>query len=108
MSTQLRWHDLEIMERKVYGSLVDLAAMASLPADFPVNDVGVEIRRRYEALWHEVTRTETVTPEERFRIRDRIRALNTLGFSVDEVELTAVQGGERLRMHAFVDNRSCH
>jgi len=108
LSTQLRGHDLEIMEENVYGALVDLAAMASLPADFPVNDVGVEIRRRYEALWHEVTRTETVTPEERFRIRDRIRALNTLGFSVDEVELTAVQGGERLRLRAFVADRSFH
>src|SRR5438552_19006588 len=93
------------MEENVYGALVDLAAMASLPADFPVNDVGVEIRRRYEALWHEVTRTETVTPEERFRIRDRIRALNTLGFSVAEVDVTAEQGGERLRPHAFGANR---
>ncbi|TMI99269.1 MAG: DUF4032 domain-containing protein, partial [Bacillati bacterium ANGP1] len=108
LSRQLRAHDLEIMEENVYGALVDLAAISALPPDFPVIDVGVEIRRRYESLWNEVTRTETVTPEERFRIRDRIQALNALGFSVEEVELTAVQGGERLRLRAFVADRNFH
>src|SRR5207245_2013839 len=44
----------------------------------------------------------------RRQVHDRIRALNTLGFSVDEVELTAVQGGERLRLRAFVADRSFH
>ncbi len=68
----------------------------------------MEIRRRYGGLWDEVTREETVTPQERFRIRDRIRALNALGFSVEEVELTAVEGGERLRLRAFVADRNFH
>ncbi len=108
LSSGLRAHDLEIMEENVYGALVDLAAMGALPPDYPVLEVGPQIRQRYDGLWGEVTREEIVTPQERFRIHERIRALNSLGFSVEEVELAAVAGGERLRFRAFVADRSFH
>ncbi len=108
LSEGLADHDLDIMEENVYGALLDLAAMWVLPSDYPVQEVGPQIRRRYTRLWSEVTREEVVTPQERFRIYERIRALNALGFSVEEVELTAVAGGERLRFRAFVADRSFH
>lgn len=108
LSSGLRKHDLDIMEENVYGALMDLAAMYALPPDYPVTEVGLEIRRRYRRLWDEITREEVVPASERYRIRERIRALNTLGFSVDEVELNAVDGGERLRLRAFVADRSFH
>ncbi len=108
VSSGLRGNDLDVMEENVYGALVDLAAMGALPPDYPVQEVGPQIRQRYDRLWNEVTREETVTPQERYRIHERIRALNALGFSVEEVELTAVAGGERLRFRAFVADRSFH
>lgn len=108
LSSGLREHDLDIMEENIYGALLDLAAMYALPDDYPVTDVGMEIRRRYRGLWDEITREELVPSGEHYRIRERIRALNTLGFSVDEVELNAVDGGERLRLRAFVADRSFH
>ncbi len=108
LSNGLRQHDLSIMEENVSGALLDLVAMQALPTDYAVDEVGPEIRRRYEALWDEVTRVEIVTPAERYRIHERIRALNELGFSVEEVELAAVEGGQRLRLRTFVADRSFH
>ncbi len=108
LSTRLREHDLDIMDENVYGALVDLAAINGLPANYPVTETGPYIRERYQNLWHEITREEILAPGERYRIQERIRALNALGFSVDEVELKATQRGEQLRMRAFVTDRNFH
>jgi hypothetical protein len=108
LSSGLREHDLSIMEENVSGALLDLVAMQGLPTDYGVDEVAPEIRRRYQALWDEVTRTEVVAPAERYRIHERIRALNELGFSVEEIDLAAVEGGQRLRLRTFVADRSFH
>ncbi|MDQ7843367.1 MAG: DUF4032 domain-containing protein [Armatimonadota bacterium] len=104
----LREHDLEIMEENVYGALLDLTAMGALPPGYAVDRVGAEIRRRYGRLWGEITREEVLSPHERYRIQERIRALNALGFSVEEVELTSVAAGDRLRLRVFVADRNFH
>lgn len=108
ISDGMRQHDLDIMEENVGGALADLAAMAALPADFPVFETGAYIRQRYESLWAEINREEIVDQDERYRIQERIRALNALGFSVDQVELRAKEGGEQLRLRAFVTDRNFH
>jgi len=104
----LREHDLAIMEENVAGALMDLVAVQALPPDYAVEEVGPEIRRRYSALWDEVTRVEVIAPAEQYRIQERIRALNDLGFSVEEVELAAAQGGQQLRLRTFVADRNFH
>lgn len=104
----LREHDLAIMEENVAGALMDLVAVQALPPDYAVEEVGPEIRRRYEGLWDEVTRVEVIAPSEQYRIQERIRVLNDLGFSVEEVELAAAQGGQQLRLRTFVADRSFH
>lgn len=108
LSPTLRQHELEIMEENVFGALEDLAAMDVLPVTYPVAETGTYIRERYENLWQEITREEALVPGERYRIQERIRALNALGFSVDEVELKATEGGEQLRLRAFVTDRNFH
>lgn len=108
LSLQLREHELDIMEENVYGALVDLAAMGVLSPNYPVVQTGPYIRERYRRLWEEITREEVLAPGDRFRIQERVRALNALGFSVDEVQLKATDGGEQLRMRAFVTDRSFH
>lgn len=108
LSLQLREHELDIMEENVYGALVDLAAMGMLSPSYPVLQTGPYIRDRYRRLWEEITREEILAPGDRFRIQERVRALNALGFSVDEVQLKATDGGEQLRMRAFVTDRNFH
>ena len=51
--------------------------------------------RRYQQLWDALTDDVIIRPEDqRYRIAERLRRLNDLGFDADEVEL--VSAGERL------------
>ena len=54
---------------------------------------------RYEALWAELTHEERFGVAERFRIDERLRRLNELGYDVEELELAAADDGTfRLRL----------
>jgi len=110
LSDGLRAHDLEIMRENVAGGLADLAAAGVLVVNRPVAEIGAYISQRYEELWQEINREVMIAPNERFRIQERVRALNALGFSVDEVELRPVEeeGGRRLRMRVVVTDKSFH
>ncbi len=108
LSKPLRLGDLDIMEENVTGGLADLDAIGSLPPDFPIFETGDAIRQRYLSLWKEITQAEYITPDERYRIHERIRALNELGFSVGRVSLKAAEDGHQLRMRVFVTDRSFH
>ncbi|MCA9513342.1 MAG: DUF4032 domain-containing protein [Myxococcales bacterium] len=105
--------DLDLMEENVAGGLLDLVAMGALPEDYPAWDLAADIRQRYDRLWHEVSRVEEVRPEERYRITERVRALNALGFSVGEIALERREptsdddgGRDRLRLRVVVTDRS--
>lgn len=108
LSPPLRYHDLEIMEENITYGLADLAAAGELPADFPLYDTAPTIRRRYQALWQEITHTEVISPNEHWRIQARVKALNDLGFSVSEIELQAAEDGQQLNLKAFVTDRNYH
>jgi hypothetical protein len=108
LSDGQRRQDLMIMEENVSGELGDLAAMVELPPALAAFDTGEHIRQRYERLWAEISREVVLTPTERWRIHERIRALNELGFSVSEVELHATGDGQRLRMRTIVTDRDYH
>ncbi|MFT3916632.1 MAG: DUF4032 domain-containing protein [Anaeromyxobacteraceae bacterium] len=108
LSDGQRRHDLELLEQNVTGDLLDVAAMLGLPAPAGAEGTGAEIRARYERLWNEIGRVETVAAGESWRIHDRIRTLNALGFTVGEVKLDAVGDGSRLRMRTIVTDRDYH
>ena len=101
-----RHQDLLIMEENLAGELATLVAQAAGP---PVGaETGRQVRERYARLWEEITREETLSPVESYRIHERIRALNALGFSVGEVELVATGERNRLRMRTIVTDRDYH
>jgi hypothetical protein len=103
----LRREELEIVGENVYGGLLDLVAFGALPRGFAAEAMVDELRRRYAELWDEVTAVETMRVEDRYRVEDRVRRLNALGFSVGELEL--VGGGDgRLRVRVQVTDRSYH
>lgn len=99
-----RHQDLSIMEENLVGELATLASHAA-PAGA---ETGHQVRDRYARLWAEVTREETLSPDESYRIHERIHALNALGFSVGEVELVATGEKNRLRMRTIVTDRDYH
>ncbi|MEW5868669.1 MAG: DUF4032 domain-containing protein [Chloroflexota bacterium] len=107
----LRFHELEIMEENINGELLDLRAIGALRADapgVPVANTGTYIRLRYQSLWEEITREDIINTEERYRIQERIRALNALGFSVGDVALQVTEHGEQLRLRVVVSDRNFH
>lgn len=108
LSDGQRRQDLEIMEENVAGELADLAAIAELPPSLGVWDTGSVIRERYDRLWTEVTREVPIQSGERYRIHERIRALNELGFTVGEMELIPSGEGNQLRLRTIVTDRDYH
>ncbi len=108
LSAGQRALDLDILEDNVAGELADLAIVAPLPPALSVAGTGRSIRERYARLWSEIDKQLLVSPGESYRIQERIRALNELGFSVGEVELVQTGDGDRLRLRTIVVDRDYH
>ncbi len=104
-----RSEDLEIMEINVAGGMADIAVEAGGDLDDADLDLGEAISEVYRALWAELTRSEAILSEERYKIAERIRRLNDLGFDVDEIDMIPVEaGGDRLEVHIKVGGRTFH
>ncbi len=98
-----REYDVELAIERVYGELLDLQAGELLPADVEPLEIAEELGRRYESLWQELTREEILRPEEqRYKIAERLRRLNELGFDADEIELISTGEGNKLRLRTRV------
>jgi hypothetical protein len=104
-----RTYDVDFAQERIAGELFDLQAAGTLPVDVDPFDVANDVVRRYDALWEELNREETLAPEEqRYRIGERLRRINELGFDVDEVELIEADGGSRLRLRTRVAEPGHH
>jgi tRNA A-37 threonylcarbamoyl transferase component Bud32 len=104
-----RRYDLELAHERVAGELFDLQAGQLLRAEIDPIEVADDTVLRYEALWDELTREEILLPsEQRYRIAERLRRINDLGFDVDEVELIEAGEGSRLRLRTRVAEPGHH
>jgi hypothetical protein len=104
----MRAHDLDIMEENLAGGLSDLVAAGRLAKDFAIFEMGASVRARYQRLWDEINKVVIIERRDRYRIDERIRALNDLGFSVGEVTLEPTDKGNQLRMQVLVTDRTFH
>jgi hypothetical protein len=93
LSAGQRDYDLEMAIEKCGGELLDLQAAGILGPEVDPFELGDELRQRYAALWSELTREEVFAADERYRIHDRLRRINDLGYDVDEVELVQDEPG---------------
>jgi hypothetical protein len=101
LSDGQRNHDILVAEENIAGELLDVSAEGLEHGMDPL-EAAVELRRRYDGLWSELTREVAFAPDQRYRVEERLQRLNALGFDVDEVELVS-QGGEyRLRLQPRV------
>jgi hypothetical protein len=101
--------DVELAVERVCGELLDLQAGELLPDEVDPIDTSEELRHRYERLWQELTTEEVMRPDEqRYRIAERLRRLNELGFDADEVEIIATPQGNRLRIKTKVAGSGQH
>ncbi|MBA3280253.1 MAG: DUF4032 domain-containing protein [Geodermatophilaceae bacterium] len=109
LSEGQRQYDVLMAQERVGGELLDLQAGGFLSADLDAVETVEDLGRRYEALWAELTSEEILLLEEqRYRIGERVRRLNELGFDVDEIELLDVGEGSRLRLTTRVAEPGHH
>jgi Domain of unknown function (DUF4032) len=97
LSVGQRRHDLTIATENMAGELFDLQAAGYLAEDIDPVDIAMALSPRYEGLWAELNSDEVVGREESYRIDQRIRRLNALGFDVAELAITSEDGGGRLK-----------
>ena len=109
LSAGQRDWDLELAVERVYGELLDLQAGDLLPEDVDPLEIAEQLQSRCAALWDELTREEILRPDEqRYRIAERLRRLNQLGFDAEEVELISTPAGNRLRVKTRVAETGVH
>jgi hypothetical protein len=108
LSPMLRYHDLEIMQENISSELADLSTSENLLFKYPIQETGPYIQQRYRSLWEEITREVVFSNNERYRVDERIRALNSLGFSVKDIEIKNIDAGSTLKLRIFVSDRNFH
>ncbi|HEU5203719.1 MAG TPA: DUF4032 domain-containing protein [Candidatus Limnocylindrales bacterium] len=110
LSDGQRAYDLEILVENVAYGLADLAALQERPDGIDdAIDLAEGVRTTYTALWAEIHAATELAPDDRHAIRARIRAMNDLGFAVDEISLEPMAGGSgAVRLRVAVANRRFH
>ncbi len=108
LSTGQREHDLDLAQVNIAGEMMDLAAAGVLPEELDPIEVSQEIIERYRGLWQELTGDEWFGVGERWRVDERIRRLNVLGFDVDELEMSTDLDGTHLRIEPKVVDAGHH
>ena len=108
LSDGQREHDIDIARVNIAGEFMDLDASGVLPEGFDPVAVSEEIVTRYHALWSELTADEWFDSGERWRVDQRIRRLNALGFDVDELSINTDLDGTRLQIQPKVVDAGHH
>lgn len=92
LSPGQRQHDLDIAETNLAGELLDLQASELLPDGVDPIATARSVLDRYSKLWAELTAPQTVGDGEWWRIEQRLRRLNELGYDVAQLEVTEADG----------------
>jgi hypothetical protein len=103
LSPGQRAHDVDLARERVGAELLDLRFGGLLPDGVDPIEIADSLPPRYESLWEEVTHEETFSPDEQqYRVAERLRRLNELGFDVGEIEIVTGEEGARLRVETRV------
>ena len=108
LSDGQRRHDLDIAITNVFGELLDLQAGGLLDEHLDPADTARSIEARYASLWEELTAPEQFNTGEMWRIEQRIRRLNDLGFDVDELDIVTDWDGASVRIQPQVVEAGHH
>ena len=87
ISDRMRNYDLDIAVENVAGGLLELQASGRVDETIDPIAIADGLRARYDQLWAELTRPEEFDLEERWRIEQRVRRINELGFDVEELSI---------------------
>ena len=103
-----RAHDLEIATSNVFAEILDLQAGGYLDESLDAYEIVDLLSARYDALWGELTAPEEFDTDEMWRIEQRIRRLNQIGFDVDELDIITDWDGATVRIQPKVVDAGHH
>jgi hypothetical protein len=108
LSDGQRAHDLDIATSNVFAEILDLQAGGYLDESVDPYEIVDLLGARYEALWGELTAPEEFDTNEMWRIEQRIRRLNQIGFDVDELDIVTDWDGATVRIQPKVVDAGHH
>lgn len=103
-----RAYDLDLARTNIIGELFDLLAGELLDEEVDAIAIGDALLARYEELWHALTDVESFSGDERWRVDERIRRLNDLGFDVGELEMVTDIDGTTVHIQPKVVDAGHH
>ena len=108
LSNGQRGYDVDLARTNIAGELLDLQAGGLLHDDVDPVEIADQVVARYDALWAELLAEETFDTGERYRIDQRIRRLNELGFDVAELTIVTDFDGRTVRLEPKVVDAGHH
>ena len=108
LSDGQRDYDIDLARTNIIGELFDLQAGGLIPEDKDPIRVGDKLVERYNELWKALTEVESFAADERWRVDERIRKLNDLGFDVGELEIKTDADGTTVRIQPNVVDAGHH
>jgi len=108
LTTGQREHDLDIARVNIAGELMDLEAGGLLEEVADPIEVSNRIVERYHTLWAALTEAERFETGDRWRVEERIRRLNDLGFDIDELSMSTDFDGTTIQIQPKVVDAGHH
>ncbi|WP_309132242.1 DUF4032 domain-containing protein [Brevibacterium sp.] len=108
LSTGQREMDLRIARTNIAGDFLDLQAGGIIDPGVDPLAASDRLLEAYNGLWAELTRVEEFSINERWRIDERIRRLNDLGFDLGELTVTTDVDGVSLLVEPKVVEPNHH
>ncbi len=108
LSDGQRRHDLEIAHGNIAGELMDLEAGGVLAGDADALEIADRLMHRYDLLWRELTASERFEKGDRWRVDERIRRLNNLGFDVGELAMSTDLDGTHIQIEPKIVDAGHH
>jgi hypothetical protein len=108
LSAGQRTYDVDLARTNIAGELLDLDAGGLLHESIDPVDIADKVCERYNDLWHELLGAETFDTGERYRIDQRIRRLNDLGFDVAELNIITDMDGRTVQLEPKVVDAGHH
>lgn len=108
LSDGQRHYDLDLARTNIAGELLDLEAGGLLHETIDPVETSDQVAQRYTSLWDELLGAETFDTGERFRIDQRIRRLNELGFDVAELNIITDIAGRTVQLEPKVVDAGHH
>ncbi|WP_309069102.1 DUF4032 domain-containing protein [Microbacterium sp.] len=108
LSVGQRDHDLDLARTNIAGEILDLAASGRLEGGVDPVSIADGIVSAYRALWSAIHDEQTFSVSEAWRITERVRHLNELGFDIGEMSIETAAGGTRVSIQPKVVDAGHH